>query len=293
VGIPLGQLLAGTLSLGSVYALISVGFVILFRATGTLNFAQGTFMVVGASIFDWQLHSIGGGPVAALVTCFAVLFLMGAAIYLIAFRRLVGAPHFVLAIATIGLGVLVQTVMFLVAGADQRYLPAVFGGETLIRIVDFRLTTVDVFSLILAVILVTGLGLLIAKTPVGLRMRAVSDNSLLASFNGVNAHRASALAWALSSLCAGAAGVAYGLRATLDPTAFQNIGLAAFPAVLLGGLDSMRGALFGGAALALIQTLAAVTVGGTWAIVLSYMLLLLVLLLRPRGLFGSQAIERL
>jgi branched-chain amino acid transport system permease protein len=126
-----------------------------------------------------------------------------------------------------------------------------------------------------------------------MRMRATADSQLLAAFNGVNIGGLATLAWAISAVCAAAAGVAFTLRSGLDPLALGGLGFLAFPAIVLGGLDSIRGALMGGFLLALLQSTLLATVGGQWADIVSYGLLVGVLLVRPQGLFGVKQVTRL
>ncbi|MCW2526274.1 MAG: hypothetical protein JWM76_1134, partial [Pseudonocardiales bacterium] len=131
------------------------------------------------------------------------------------------------------------------------------------------------------------------KTPVGLRMRAVANNTRLAAYSGVNVVRTSTLAWAIGSLTAGLAGIVYLLGAQPDPGSVYSLGLAAFPAILLGGLDSVSGSLIGGLLIGLLQSSIGVYIGGEWQDVVSYGVLLAVLLLRPQGIFGGAEVARL
>jgi branched-chain amino acid transport system permease protein len=124
-------------------------------------------------------------------------------------------------------------------------------------------------------------------------MRAVADQPLLASLMKVDVHRMSAIGWAIASFCAGAAGIAYAMRLSVDPVGMHALGLLAFPAILLGGLDSVRGVLAGGFVLALCQSSAAYFLGGEWSEVTAYAVMLLVLFVRPRGFFGSRQAVRL
>lgn len=288
----LSQLVTGTLVLGSLYALVGVGFVILFRATGVVNLAQGGFMVLAAYLFYFLLTNARLPFAMALLVTLAVLAVVGAAIYLLLFRRLVGADPFVLVIATLGLSVLIEVIVQIIWGPEIRTLPQVLSQRPIATLVGLRIAPLDLFTVGIAVVLIGVFERGLHQTRLGIRMRAVADGPLLAALNRVNVHSISALAWAIAGLCAGAAGICYALRTSVDLVGLNALGLLAFPAVLIGGMDSIRGALIGGLVLALIQNLAVATIGGAWQDPIAYIILLIVLLLRPRGLFGSREMVR-
>ncbi len=278
---------------GSLYALIGVGFVVLYRSTGVLNFAQGSFMTLGA-FASYQLVDGWGLPlVLAVPLTIVALGLAGAGTYQLGFRRLVGAPPFTLVIATLGLSVVLQTITVLVWGPDQRTLPEVLSREPVLEPFGLAVSALDLFCVGLALGLIVILELVLARTRLGARMRAVADAPLLAAHLGIPVGRMSALAWGIGAACAGTAGVAYSVRTTLDPVALQGFGLVAFAGVLLGGMGSIRGALVGGIALAAVQNAAVFVFGGAWTDVVAYAVLFAALLVRPQGLFGSPTVDRI
>jgi branched-chain amino acid transport system permease protein len=277
----LAHAIVGTLVLGSLYALVGIGFVILYRATGVVNFAQGSFMVLGGYIFYALVQTYQLPLVVSLVCTVAGMGLSGAAIYMALLRRMVGAEPFVLVIASLGLSVVIETIVVLVWGPNIKTLPELVPVTPLLSVGGVNVSALDIFSVGIAVAIIVALELGLQHTRLGVQMRAVADAPLLA------------IAWGIAALCAGVAGVAYALRTSLDPVGLQALGLVAFPAVLLGGLDSMRGALIGGVLLAVTQNLAILKLGGDWSDVVAYLVLLVVLLVRPFGLFGSRQIVRL
>lgn len=289
----LADVVVGTVVLASVYALVGIGIVILFRSTAVVNFAQGAFMVAGAYLFYWGMESLGLSWPMALVLSMAAMALLGALFYVTMFRRLVGFDPFILVIATLGLGVVIQTVVAVIWGTSVRVMPGIFSLAPIDLPGNFRITRSALFGVVAAVVLIGVLDLSLLRTRVGVRMRAVADRTLLASFVGVNVHLVSTSAWAISSVCAGVAGAAFALQHELNPLSINALGLAAFPAVLLGGMDSIRGALVGGLLMALIQNLVTTYIGGIWSDVSAYGVLLAILLLRPSGIFGSPAVARL
>jgi branched-chain amino acid transport system permease protein len=289
----LAHAIVGTLVLGSLYALVGIGFVILYRATGVVNFAQGSFMVLGGYIFYALVQTYQLPLVVALLCTVAGMGLSGAAIYMSLLRRMVGAEPFVLVIASLGLSVVIETIVVLIWGPNIKTLPELVPVTPLLSVGGVNVSALDIFSVGIAVTIIVALELGLQHTRLGVQMRAVADAPLLASLTRINVHTMSAIAWGIAALCAGVAGVAYALRTSLDPVGLQALGLVAFPAVLLGGLDSMRGALIGGVLLAVTQNLAILKLGGDWSDVVAYLVLLVVLLVRPFGLFGSRQIVRL
>lgn len=289
----LAQALVGALVLGSLYTVVGVGFVILYKATHVLNFAQGSLMLLGGFVFFTLNQDVGLAWPIAMVLSLLALAVVGGALYVIFFRRLVGAAEFTLVIATLGLSVLLLTVCLVIWGPGTRTLPDQLSRKALISFGNVEFSSIDVFSIVLAVVVVLGLDIALRHTRMGIKMRAVADQPLLASQLKVNVNRMSAIAWAIAAFCAGVAGIAYAMRLSIDPVGITALGLLAFPAILLGGLDSVRGVLAGGFVLAFAQSGASFYFGGEWSNVTAYAVLLAVLLVRPRGFFGSRLAVRL
>lgn len=289
----LAQALVGALVLGSLYAVVGIGFVILYKATHVLNFAQGSLMLLGGFIFFTVNQDVGLPWPLAMAVSLIAMALIGGALYLVFFRRLVGAEEFTLVIATLGLSVLLLTVCLITWGPGTRTMPEQLSRSPLISFGNLRFSSIDVFSIVTALVVILGLDLCLRRTRLGIKMRAVADQPLLASLMKVNVNRMSAIAWAIASFCAGVAGIAYAMRLSIDPAGMTALGLLAFPAVLLGGLDSVRGVLAGGFLLAIAQSGASYYFGGEWANVTAYAVMLAVLLVRPRGFFGSRLAVRL
>jgi branched-chain amino acid transport system permease protein len=288
-----GPLIVGSLAQGCLYALVAVGFVVLYRSTGVINFAQGSFMVLGGFIFYTFNGVLALNLYLALFLTLLACGMIGAAIYFAAFRRLVGAETFTLVIATLGLSVILQTAVVLIWGPNLRALPVVLSIRPSWSVAGLAFAPLDVFAMALSVVLIGTLVLLLRRSRLGTRMRAVADNTLLAGFVRVPVHLMSGLAWGIAAVSAASAGVAFALRTALDPIQLQGFGLVAFAAVLLGGLDSIGGALAGGFVLAIVQNEVIRLLGGGWSDAAAYAVLLLVLLVRPQGLFGSREVVRL
>jgi branched-chain amino acid transport system permease protein len=283
-------ILITTLTLGAVYALIGVGFVVMFRATGVLSFAQGAFFLLASLIF-YSLTNGGLDLWAGLIVATIAVGLAGALCYLAVFRP-AGYDLLFVSLATVGLGTAIEAAISLGWGSNlfepRQVLPTaahrLFAG---IRITDSQIVTI-----VMAVVLIVALVGLIYRTPVGLRMRAVANDSALAAYGGVRVTRISALAWGISAAAAGAAGVGYTLGTVIDPTSLPSLGIVVFPAIIIGGMDSLAGVAVGSLVLALVQTLASVYIGSDWQDVVAYGLLLALLWIRPTGLFGSRNLVR-
>jgi branched-chain amino acid transport system permease protein len=292
MGVDFANVVVNGITNGCIYALIGVGFVVIFRATGVVSFAQGTFMMVGALLFGSCIRA-GIGMVGALAIIGAVLLIIGGAVYWLVFARLVGAEAFIVSVATIGLGTLLEAVGLLIWGPGIINIPLLFSYRTHHIVGALAVNGEEIFTFVFTVALFALIVFGMQKTPLGLRMRAVANNPRLAALAGVNVVRMSLLSWAIAAATGGFAGVVYLLGTQPDPGTVYSLGLAAFPAILLGGLDSVPGALVGGILIGLLEASIATWVGGDWQDVVSYLVLLVVMLFRPQGLFGSSQISRL
>jgi branched-chain amino acid transport system permease protein len=288
--IDVSGVIEGTLVEGSIYALVGAGFVVLYRATKVLNFAQGSLMALGAFVFRDIAVSHKTGLFLGLVLTLIAMAVLGGLLYLLVFRRLTDAPPFVTIIATLGLAVVIETVFYLVWGVNVLSVPNYFGTSNVN--IGIKLPWVDGFVIIEAVVLLVLLELLLQRSTIGVRMRGIADNSRLASLVGVSVYQISAIAWAVSCVCAGAAGVALALQSAVDPVSIQGVGFDAFPAIVLGGLDSFRGVMIGSLVLAFVGSSIATIFNGQWVDIGSYLILVVIVIFMPTGLFGSRDAAR-
>ena len=284
------QIVVTTLALTAIYSLIGVSVVVMFRATGVLSFAQGAFLLIGSLVFYSLANSNLGLYVSLVLSCL-ILGVIGVLTHLIFFQFAEFDLLFV-SLATVGLGTALEAGATLIWGSnlfeDPTLLP--FGAHHIFG--HFIVTDSEVLEVALAVVLIVGLVALIHRTPIGLRMRAVANDATLASYSGVRVRGISALAWGLSAAVAAAAGIGYTLGQVIDPSTLPGIGLVVFPAIIIGGLDSIGGVAVGSLLLALIETLSATYLSSLWQDVIAYILLLVILWVAPSGLFGSKAVAR-
>lgn len=281
----------GGLSLGAVYSLVTLGIVIIFRATETFNFAHGSFMLLAALIVG-RLQSHSGLPFALLaLISLAIVGALGAMLFRFVLRSTIGRPHFVAVIATLGFAAVADGVIGIVFPETQYTItiPGLSNGSTRIFGATFSVASLEISAF--AVILTVALVLVFRFTSLGVRIRAAGQNSLLASQGGINVHWVYLGSWALACVLAGVAGIAYGSVNSVNQ-GIEGLALLAFPAALLGGLDSIPGSLIGGFGIGLIGGFVAAYIGGEYVTVVTYLALLVVMLFLPHGIAGTRSVRR-
>ena len=282
----------GTLT-GLLYGLVALGFVVIFRASRIVNLAQGQLVLVGAYVMGTLLASL---PLpVAVVLALGASVLIGVAIERLVFRPLIGQPVFSIVMASIGLLILLQGVVQLIWGAQTRPFAQIFAEG------NWKLDTLLVnkrllIGAVITLVAVEALRLFFMKTRIGLRLAAVAEDHFVALSLGVSVQASTRIAWAAGAFVSTLAamillsGNVLGLQA-------GDIGLRALPVALLGGLESLRGAVIAGVLVGVGEALAAhyldPLTGGAMSLVFPFMLMIVVLLVRPQGLFGWKVIERL
>ncbi|MGN6722886.1 MAG: branched-chain amino acid ABC transporter permease [Marmoricola sp.] len=290
----LANILVGTFTLGFVYGLVGLGFVAVFRSTGVMSFAQGSFMLIGALVFysvttdTWHL-----GPITGMLLTLAVLAVCGAATYQLVLGRILGVEPVTVSVATLGLSIVLQMVAFMIWTPNIVQFRSMlsFNGHELFA--NIRLSQEQTYTIVVGTVITAALVLVLGRTRVGLRMKAVAESPELAAYQGLNVRRLSMAAWGIGAATAGAAGVIFGMATQVEPGTLPAVGLLAFPAILLGGLDSIGGAVIGGFLVAAIQNITQVWIGSAWQDVICYSVLLIVMFIRPQGLFGTPMVARL
>jgi branched-chain amino acid transport system permease protein len=277
---------------GAIYALIGVGLVLVFRATQTFNFAHGEVMALAALVLArWQMDRDGPFGVGLLIALL-VSALVGAAFYQLVLRRAVGLPPYMGLVATLGLAAVIDGTMTLIYGSNQYALRVPGLGKGNFTIFGAGLSTTGLILAVAAVALTTALALVLRLTRLGVRVRAAGQNAILASQGGIQVRRLYMASWALSMVLAALAGVAYGAT-NIVTSSISVTALAAFPAIILGGLDSIEGAIIGGLAIGIVQGFVAAYINSGQVVNLAtYAILLVVLLLRPEGLLGTRDVRR-
>lgn len=284
--------LVGGASLGATYALISLGLVLAFRATWTFNFAHAQFMLIPALAVA-VLESSGIAPFGvAVVAALALVAAIGVAFYLVILRHTVGLPHFMGMIATFGLAAILDGMISVVFGSQERSIriPGLPDGAVVLfgtRISSASLVMTGIAFLLAAIVVAV-----MRWTHVGTIVRAAGHDPALAAQGGINVRWAYIGSWAFAGILAGAAGILYGSTQVVNG-GLASVALAAFPAILLGGIDSVEGALVGGIAVGILQGFVATYLGGEYLNLVTYGVLLAVLMVYPQGLFGTRTVRRL
>ncbi len=279
------------IALGGTLALISLGVVIIYRGTDTFNFAHGEFMLLAAYIVA-RWHGVLRAPEGVvMLASVLVVGLVGFLLFRSTLNRIIGQPPFVGVIATLGVAAVADGVMGLIFGFQQYTVTYAWLPKGTVTLAGARLGEADltIAAVSLAVAAVATVGVL--RTRAGAMLRAAGQDVLLASQSGINVHRVYAASWAIGCALAALAGLAYSAT-NIVTTDMVSLGLLAFPAVLLGGLDSIEGSVAGGLIVGLVQAFTASYLGGEWTNVTTYAILLLVVLFIPTGLFGTRVVVR-
>lgn len=279
----------------SFYALLGMGYVLIYRATRVLNLAHGDLMVFGAFIFYQALVTSNGSLIIAILTAFVGAMLLGAIVYIGIMRRLAGYPVAVGILATIALGILLRTIATLLWSGQTRY-PAEYLGQIgrPIQLYDgVAISGIDAAIVIVAVVALLGIPMLVQRAAVGVEMRGVAENALLAAQRGINIHTINSLSWAAATVMATIAGVFFSLKVRLG-TDIWFVGLAGFAPALIGGMDSLRGVAIGAIIVATAEVLAARFIAPQIALAAPFLVLLIALWIRPWGIWGShEELERI
>ena len=283
------QLAVNIVVLASIYALIACGYVLIYRVSRVLNLAHGELMMLGAYMVLATASLFNGHPVIALAAAILLSLLVGVLVYVFLMRKMTGEMVLAAILTTVALGILVRGLVVLIWSAQQQY-PAQALGVPNPSLVLFGGARVSMWSAVLVgttVIVYAALFAFLRFGRWGMRMRAAGQNPLLAAQRGINLHGVYALAWSLSTLTGALAGILMALDSGVTG-GMPVIGLKAFPAALVGGLDSLVGALAGSLIIAAAEVLLIYYVDPLLSDVVPFLVLIAMLIVRPWGLFGTR-----
>jgi branched-chain amino acid transport system permease protein len=283
------QLIVNIVVLAAIYALISCGYVLIYRVSRVLNLAHGELMMLGAYLLMTTASLFSGNLLSAFAAALLLSLTVGVLVYVFLMRKLTGEMVLAAVLTTIALGILLRGLMVLIWSAQQQY-PAqalrlanpgieLFGGA--------RISTFAAILVVTTAATYAALFLFLRFGRWGMRMRAAGQNPLLAAQRGINLHAIYALAWSLSTLTGAIAGMLIALDSGLSST-MVIIGLKAFPAALVGGLDSLVGALVGSLIVAGAEVLLIHYIDPLLSDVVPFLVLIAMLVVRPWGLFGTR-----
>jgi branched-chain amino acid transport system permease protein len=273
----------------SFYALLGMGYVLIYRATRVLNLAHGDLMVFGAYLFFQALASSGGSLALAIAAAVLGAAVLGAIVYLAVMRPLASYPVAVGVLATIALGLVLRTIVTLIWSAQTRYPAELIGqsGRPIALFAGASVSAIDTLMIAAAFVAMIGFPLMLRLSIVGIEMRGVAENAVLAAQRGINIHRINAFSWAAASVMAAVAGIFFSIKVRLGPDLWY-VGLAGFAPALIGGMDSLKGVVIGAVIVAAAEVLAALYIAPQVALAAPFLVLLVALWIRPWGVFGSR-----
>jgi branched-chain amino acid transport system permease protein len=283
------QLAVNVVVLGAIYALVSAGYVIVYRVSRVLNLAHGELMMLGAYLLLATATELPFGAVGAVLFAAVLSIIVGLLVYLVLMRWMTGQAVFAAILTTIAFGIFLRGIAVLIWSPQHRY------PGKLLAVSDppIRIAEAAVISSVSLIILATTIAVYVALFAFlrfgrwGIRMRACGQNPLLAAQSGINLHVIYAVAWAISTFTCGLAGILVSLENGVDST-MALIGLKAFPGALVGGLDSLLGALVGSLIVAMAEVASIQYVNPLLSDVIPFVILIAMLAIRPWGLFGTR-----
>jgi branched-chain amino acid transport system permease protein len=288
------QLVLSGIAVGCIYAMIAVGFVLIFKATDILNFAHGEIMMVGAYICYVLIIYLHFSFLLAFVVTLLSFILMGVVAERLIFRPMIGEPVFATVMVTLGLSIFLRSMSGIIFGHDNRVFPSPFPEQPLV-FGKLALSHQHLWVIIVAALMIIFLFAFFKYTRTGLSMKSTANDQLAAMLMGISVKKVFAIVWGIAFLIAALAGIFLGNILVIN-NRFSLVAIKAFPAVILGGLQSIHGAILGGIIIGVIENLAGgyldQYLGGGIKDLSSFIVLFIILMVKPYGLFGKEEIER-
>lgn len=286
----LSQVIASGITLGSIYALTALGFATIFRATGVVNFGHGELMMIGA-MFALLLHrGFGLSYVPSLLLAVVACWLLGVVVERVAYRPLIRAPIFTVILSTVAVGQMLRSGVRAIRGQEVSLFPAMFS-TTPFAWHGLHLTWMNVGVVVIVLVVLTGFLAFFHWTRLGWAMQATAQNKEAAALVGISVPRIFSISWGISATLAGAAGILLAPLIVITPD-MGVIGIKGFIAAILGGFNSLPGAVLGGFLLGVLENLAGVYVSSAFKDVVTFCVMLVVLTVRPAGILGHPETTR-
>lgn len=289
------QLLVNGVIVGALYGVVAMSFVLIYKASRVVNFAQGEFLLIGAWVCwwlltRWQLPFWIGFPVTL-----AFMLIFGVVLQIVVLRPMIGEPIISVIMVTIGLSIVFQAAMKWMFGVFAKPFPPIFATPH-VNLFGLEIQTVYVVSLVISLMIMAGFGLFFQYTRLGLAMRATAFDQQVAQSLGISVRHMFAMSWAISAMVSAVAGVTVGVVNGVS-SALSYFGIKVFPAVILGGLDSVVGAVVGGLLVGILENVAHYLDSqwlhwGNMYEIAPFYVLIIILMIKPYGLFGTKDIER-
>jgi branched-chain amino acid transport system permease protein len=289
------QLLINGLIIGTLYGVVAMCFVLIYKATQVVNFAQGEFLLVGAWICWWIVADLGLPFWLGFIVCLVFMAIFGILIQVVILRPLIGEPIISIIMVTIGLSIFFQAMMNWIFGVFAKPFPPVFETQS-VTIAGLTVETAYLMSLAISVVIMGGFAWFFKYTKYGLAMRATAFDQQVAQSMGVSIKQVFAASWAISAVVSAVAGVVMGIVNGVS-SSIAFVGIKVFPAVIVGGLDSIIGSVVGGLIIGLLENGAQfvdseILNWGNMFTIAPFYVLVLILMVKPYGLFGTEDIER-
>ena len=288
-------LMSNGILIGLMYALIALGFVLVYKATDAVNFAQGEFVMI-AGILVAAALDIWKAPLwVSIALGLGTMIAFGFALERLMLRKLIGRPVIAVVMATIGLAAILRGIGPTTFGAGSRPLPLPIPDEPIV-LGPLFIPPIQLVGGLVSLLFLAGFGWFFVKSRKGIAMRAVADNQQVAMAMGINVERYFGLEWAMTGMVSALGGIIWGNIIGVDVN-LALVGFKVFPVVILGGLDSIPGAVVGGLIVGIVENIAAgyvdPYVGGGTKDFAPYVLMIIALMVRPYGIFGKKIIERI
>ena len=291
------QLVISGIVVGSIYALSALGFVLIYKSSRVLNIAHGQIIASGAFITYALTVWVGIHIAVSFILSMIITFFLAMSVERVFLRRLIGEPIISVIMVTIGLMSIIDGIIYMTPFGSENFSFPEFLPKTPLMFWGVSISWTQLVGLIITFIMIGGFTWFFKASTVGISMRAVSDDQFASMSIGISVPRVFGLAWATAGLSAAAAGGIIGNITGLNFDVLHSFGIIVFPVVIVGGLDSIFGAIVAGIIMGLIQQFAAGYLDVNWGLfgtadVLPYIILLIILLIKPHGLFGIHEIER-
>ncbi|HVQ75180.1 MAG TPA: branched-chain amino acid ABC transporter permease [Candidatus Binatia bacterium] len=288
-------LMSNGVLIGLMYSLIALGFVLVYKATDAINFAQGEFVMTAGFVMAVALTVYGAPLWVGVAIGVAGMVGLGFGLERVMLRPLIGRPIVAVIMATIGLAAVLRGAWPLLFGAETRSLPLPISDEPII-LGPLFIPPIQLLGAVVSLLFLAVFGWFFLKSRKGIAMRAVADSQQVAMAMGINVERYFGLAWAMTGVVSALGGLVWGNLLGVD-VHLALVGFKVFPVVILGGLDSIPGAIVGGLIVGIVENVAAgyldPLVGGGTKDFAPYVLMIIALMVRPYGIFGKQIIERI
>ena len=280
------------LSLGSIYAIIALGYTMVYGIAKMLNFAHGDVIMVGAYVSFVSIYSLGTPPILALLISICVFTILGVVIERLAYRPLRSAASLAVLITAIGVSYLLQNIALLIWTSNTKVFPSIVSIGS-IHLGSLTITGETIVSIITCFVIMIGLTLFTTKAKTGKAMRAVSENRQAAELMGISVNKTISVTFAIGSALAAVAGVLYcSMYPVLVPTTGSIPGIKAFTAAVLGGIGSIPGTLVGGLLLGIIEIFGRAYISQDLSDAIVFAVLIIILLVKPNGLLGKKVTEK-